>query len=203
VGTIGVDSAIAVFDATSQVGNSFSTTNGAWYCLGGASGPDTISNKVLIAQITTDGILSFELNIQIGTPVSGTSEYYVANNPSLYNGQMELTIPSLSYTSPVDTVTDTTSIETNEFKSNIISIFPNPSNGVYYLNIVSSNYEKQNDNYYKVYDLIGNVILFKRIEMLSEITDEKIDLSSCTSGIYFAEVTIDGDRRMIKLIKSK
>ena len=58
----------------------FSTNNGSWACLGGSIGPDSLDNQVLIAQITTDGDFSFELNIQIGTP-SGGVENYVARNP--------------------------------------------------------------------------------------------------------------------------
>ena len=64
-----------------------------WYCLAGAAGPVPSTNKVLIAQITTNGIFHFELNIQIGTPTGGT-ENYVYSNP--VSG--ELTIPSLTQT---------------------------------------------------------------------------------------------------------
>ena len=35
---------------------------------------------VLIAQLTTNGKLSFELNLQIGTPTGGTIQF-VAKNP--------------------------------------------------------------------------------------------------------------------------
>ena len=58
---------------------SFSTNNGAWVALGGVSGP-TKENKVLIAQLTTDGVLTFELNVQIGTP-DGKWIKFVASNP--------------------------------------------------------------------------------------------------------------------------
>jgi hypothetical protein len=46
----------------------------------------------LIAQITTDGDFSFELNIQIGTPYGGV-ENYVAKNPV----GNEIMLPSLTY----------------------------------------------------------------------------------------------------------
>jgi len=91
--TIGIGSEINVFGDGTANGNSFTVTNGAWSCLAGASGPIPASNKVLIAQITTDGTFHFELNIQIGTPTGGT-ETYVASNP----GTGELTIPSLTQT---------------------------------------------------------------------------------------------------------
>jgi hypothetical protein len=75
---------LSLFDNTSQVGNSFVVTDGAWFNLDGAVGPNS-DNKVLIAQITTDGDLSFELNIQLATPDGGV-EKYVANNPMFRDG---------------------------------------------------------------------------------------------------------------------
>lgn len=79
---VGITNDILVFDNQNDGTNGplFSTYNGSWACLGGCSGPDTIDNKVLIAQITTDGIFTYELNIQIGTPGGGI-ERYVARNP--------------------------------------------------------------------------------------------------------------------------
>ncbi|MEI7594733.1 MAG: hypothetical protein WCK02_03220 [Bacteroidota bacterium] len=58
----------------------FSSNNSAWAALGGVQG-STDSNCVLIAQLTTNGYLSFELNIQIGTPTGGFVKF-VAKNPS-------------------------------------------------------------------------------------------------------------------------
>jgi hypothetical protein len=96
-GTIGIDSAQMVFDATSQAGSIFKTTDGAWFCLEGAIGPND-DNKVLIAQMTTDGQFSFELNIQLRTPDGGV-EKYVANNPLLWDGVQEVQHPGLTYVS--------------------------------------------------------------------------------------------------------
>jgi hypothetical protein len=89
----GIDSIINVFNKQST-GSLFSTTNGSWAAMGGTIGPDSTDNKVLIAQITTNGIFSFELNIQIGTP-SGGVEQYVAKNPK----GSEIVLDSLIYTS--------------------------------------------------------------------------------------------------------
>lgn len=61
-------------------GSVFSTNNGSLASLGGVKGPLADSNRVLIAQLTTNGTLSFEINIQLGTP-SGETEQYVAKNP--------------------------------------------------------------------------------------------------------------------------
>jgi len=59
---------------------SFSGNNGSWAVFGGIKG-STPENKVLIAQLTTDGKLNFELNIQMGTPTGGTLNF-VAKNPA-------------------------------------------------------------------------------------------------------------------------
>jgi hypothetical protein len=66
--------------------------NGAWACMGkGVQGYDPNGeNFVLIAQLTTNGKLSFGLNIMIGTP-DGKSERYVYQNP----GQDEIEVPFL------------------------------------------------------------------------------------------------------------
>lgn len=57
----------------------FSTKDGAWAAMGGVKGP-TPENRVLIAQLTTTGKLSFGLNVQIGTPTGGTLQF-VAKKP--------------------------------------------------------------------------------------------------------------------------
>ncbi len=92
-GTLGLDAVIGVFGDGSANGNTFLVNDGSWYCLAGAAGPVPATNKVLIAQVTTDGTFHFELNIQIGTPTGGT-ENYVYSNPT----GVELTIPSLIQT---------------------------------------------------------------------------------------------------------
>ena len=70
------------FLGSSTKGDSLYIDNGAWAVLGkGSVGADSTStNTVLIAQLTTAGILSFELNLQIATP-HGNSVRYVARNP--------------------------------------------------------------------------------------------------------------------------
>ncbi len=85
---------LQVFDSASNFGNLFSSFDASFASLNGSVGP-TVSNRVLIAQFTTDGQLSFELNIQIGTPSGGTQNY-VAKNPV----GNEILIPSLTF-SPV------------------------------------------------------------------------------------------------------
>jgi hypothetical protein len=58
----------------------FRSGNGSWVSVGKGKGP-TATNKVLIAQLTTDGKLSFELNLQLGSP-DGHTVQFVAKDPT-------------------------------------------------------------------------------------------------------------------------
>jgi hypothetical protein len=91
----GIDSAVTVFK--NKVGSEFKTSNGTWAFLGkGSVGADSLtSNNVLIAQITTDGELNFELNIQVGSSKTGEIQKYVARNPT----GKEIFMPQLIYSS--------------------------------------------------------------------------------------------------------
>ena len=77
----GVDSLEYVFGNKCQ-GNNLYVDNGAWATLGkGTVGADSLGrNQVLIAQLTTDGTLTMDINIQIGSP-DGKIINYVARNP--------------------------------------------------------------------------------------------------------------------------
>ncbi len=75
VTVVGLD--LSIFD-NSNGGPLFLTNGGAWSVLEGTQGP-TSTNKVLIAQLTTDGNLEFELNIQLGTPEGGVEKYVASN----------------------------------------------------------------------------------------------------------------------------
>jgi hypothetical protein len=92
-----MDSLAFVFGAAS-LSNKLEINNGAWACLGkGAVGADSLStNCVLIAQLTTVGELSFELNLLIGAP-NGSSQKYVARNP--ITEESEWTHPELIFNS--------------------------------------------------------------------------------------------------------
>ena len=102
---VGIDPTGGLFDATSQFGNSFIVTDGAISALSGAVGP-TAENRILLGQFTTDGVFSFEFNIQIGTPTPGVSQKYVVSNP--INGEKTIStlkyesnfLPAVSITSP-------------------------------------------------------------------------------------------------------
>lgn len=189
-----VTNGISIFDATSQAGSNFTITDGAWSALSGAVGVDT-TNKVLIAQLTTDGDMSFELNMQLGTPDGGT-EKFVARNPVLLNGETEKTF--LTYTS-VNTGIDEPLKNSNK-RMHEVSVFPNPTTGKFTLDIKSETGNP--DNEYIIRDLIGKIIVRKTLENASGNVNENIDLSASPKGLYFIEVTVNGNKSVSKVVKN-
>lgn len=63
----------------SQTGTRVETSDGCWALMGSVKGA-TPENCILIAQVTTIGELSFELNLQVGKP-DGKPLQFVARNP--------------------------------------------------------------------------------------------------------------------------
>ncbi len=116
---------LSVLDATSQAGNLFTTSNGSWASLLGSLGPIPATNRVLIAQITTNGVFHYELNLQIGIPGGGVQNF-VAQNPV----GAEITIPSLIGTLGAGNILPTVSITapaggTNYSTGAVVSIAAN------------------------------------------------------------------------------
>lgn len=101
--TPGLD--LGIFDGTP--GNTFTVSGEGFASLTGAVGPTT-SNMILIAQITTDGVFHYELNIQV-VDNDGNAELYVSSNPlageftntSLTGSYAPNVVPTVNITAPV------------------------------------------------------------------------------------------------------
>ena len=114
--SLGLGSSLDALDQT--VGNSVLLNGGSIAALGGVVGL-TSTNRVLVGQFTTDGNLSFELNIQIQNVLTNAVENYWANNPpsgGLTHPSLTLTAntpPTISLTSPSNGAAIITNTATN------------------------------------------------------------------------------------------
>lgn len=174
---------LAVLDGISQAGNLFATDNGSVAALGGATGV-TASNTVLVAQITTDGVFSFEMNMQIGTPGGGV-ENYVAVNPQVG----EVQFPGLSYNS------SSTGLSYLQALPIQLSVFPNPSNGRF-----SIVHRENTAAHFEVRSVTGASVSSGDISTSSEGKFD-LDLSTVPSGIYFLVWSENGMTSVTKLIR--
>jgi hypothetical protein len=164
----------------------FSSDNGSWASLSGSQGYDSLSNKVLVAQITTNGKLSFKLNMQIRklTPNGPIVEKYVAENPV----GSEILFPELNF------VSDTTAGSRTIFASDrnpTWSVYPNPFND--FISIASlSNTQKFTENQMvRIYNMEGKVVYHKAINSMKETV--RMDLQTLNNGIYLLEIAGEGD----------
>jgi hypothetical protein len=190
---VGISSIVPVFGDGTANGPLFSTYNGAWSSLSGMVGP-TVTNRVLIGQFTTEGTFCFTLNLQLGTPTPGVSEYWVASGP--VSG--EATHASLTY---CNTPPANLSIANNSIGGVAFNVYPNPANDA--LTIEMNKTNVSNDNSYTVYGVDGKVVLSKKIGMIpAGKYQEKVDLSNVAPGLYFVEVVSDGARSTKKITKS-
>ena len=193
VTTLGIDAEIAMFDAQNDGTNGpvFSTWNGSWASLNGsyAVGVDSLDNRILIAQITTDGDFSFQLNIQIGTP-SGGVQQYVAQNPV----DPEILLASLTYNA-----SSSVGINNPVAANSLVSVYPNPAKEQ--VTIAVSNTNSIN-NYYAVYDGKGSLLAQNTIEEITAKHNETVDISTYPKGLYFVVVSLDGTVTSHKIIKN-
>jgi bacillolysin len=81
------------------------------------------------------------------------------------------------------------------FELNAISIYPNPSNGIF--NIALGDV---NPTLIEVYDLTGKIILSKK-EITTSNFETSIDLSSASQGVYFVKIAADNQQIVKRLIK--
>jgi hypothetical protein len=191
VTAVGISSIINVF-GNATVGNLFSTDNGSWAALGGATGPDANTNRVLIAQLTTDGILTFKLNLQLGTPGGGT-EQYVAENAT----GSQILHPALIYDSG-----NLTNLQDLNPTGSVYKIYPNPVKENLNIEVKTTNTDhKKQFMYYNIYSMEGKEVLSSKIDTLSNNYKDTIDLSQLEKGIYFIQINLNGVISTKKLIK--
>jgi len=92
------------------------------------------------------------------------------------------------------TVSACTGVESLLAENGSVSVYPNPNNGVFYVNIGYVT----NNSYIEVYDALGNLV----IKQLLTANENKVNTGEVASGVYFYKVVNGNDLlRHGKLIK--
>jgi hypothetical protein len=180
---------LALIDNTNDPlnGNSFVSSNGSIAALAGAVGPDPATNKVIIGQFTTDGVFTFELNLQIGTPTGGTQQYVAANATG-----NEVLLSSLTYSSA-------NQLSKFDLASPTFNLYPNPTEDKMSLVLYAATTTSNNN--YKIYDVVGHLIYEKKLGKIVANQAETIDVSIFAKGQYILELNINDVRSTKKIIK--
>jgi hypothetical protein len=195
VTTVGIDTIMAMFNNQNDGTNGpvFSTFNGSWASLNGSVGPDSLENKVIIAQMTTNGDFSFKLNIQIGTPTGGF-EQYVAENPV----GNEIQIPSLIYNSTV-----VTNLNDLIHSNTTFRLYPNPTSNVSLVEIMpySSSDPVGGSDVIEVFSLSGQKLFTKNVQRMNQAQNVELDFAGLEAGIYLVKINIGGVLTTKKVFK--
>jgi hypothetical protein len=192
---VGFTSELDVFNNTSNYGNLFTTTNASWACLAGTHGPNLDTNRVLIAQITTNGVFSFQMNIQIGDS-AGNAHDYVYSNPT----GSEMLFTGLSYTSPIPA--NNAAVIENGLVPVTYALYPNPVTNM--LAVILSSPTDDNDYQIRISDLLGQVVFEKKLSGIPGSYAEHLDVSALASGAYLFSIhTKEGFTSSRKLIKNQ
>jgi len=178
-------------NATSQKGQLISTTDGAWSCLTGASGADSVTNRVLVGQFTTKGRFSFKLNMSIGTPSGGIQEYVADSAVGT-----EIQLPSLTYLSPSSNVGIN---DLSETPANLF-LYPNPASETVTLAI--STFHPSVPVSYQLTDITGKIFRSADLGAVSGDRLVRLDVSSLSAGMYFIRCLLEGKSTSLKFIKN-
>jgi hypothetical protein len=148
------------------------------------------------ATLTANATLSVYqwLNCIGNTPISGqTNQNFTATANGNY--AVIVTQNGCSDTSSCYSINNI-GIKENSFSTGI-TIYPNPSNGKFTLELENIN-GKTKDGVIEIYNVIGEKVYYSAVQQLNFTT---IDLSDKPSGIYFLTIHSNNEKKIIKVIK--
>jgi hypothetical protein len=139
------------------------------------------------ASLTASGATSYTWNTSATTTVIAisptvTTSYTV--NGTGANGCSNVT----TLTQNVSTCAGIQSLNFNS--QSLISVYPNPSNGIF-------NITTENSASFEIADVLGKVIVSDKLNT----GNNQLNLSTTPNGIYFLKINFDGKSKIIKLIK--
>jgi hypothetical protein len=195
----GLDQAITVFEDY-NAGPLFRITDGSWGSSPGVSGP-TPANRVLIAQITTTGVLTFKINLQIRRESDFKVENWVHSNPvNIPNIISEILCEKCTFNGVITSINDEI-FNTSSIAKPEISVFPNPAQNV--LNIEFINGIRDGVFNYTILNILGNTLLQYEGRDLPERFIRDIDISSLPKGIYLIRIESAGLVSVGRFIKEQ
>ncbi len=180
------------------VSDSLLLIEGNVYSTAGAKALDTVTNKVLIAQLTTNGKLTFHLNMFIQKGTSPGQNYVWSNpQPAGANAFDDILLSSLNSDS---ILTDIPNYTAKAYNDALFSVYPNPADASVTVELTTD--EANSKGSYTIYGVIGNVIAHKELNAITGKYKETIDLSSFAKGLYTIQMNVNGVVSTKKIIKN-
>lgn len=205
VTTVGLD--LGIFNDESA-GSLFESNGGAWSVLEGVTGP-TEENKVLIAQITTQGTFSFRLNIQLGIPQElqcghpdchATIQYVavLSNADAVQSVDTDNIFQrdELSFVSEAIICYPGTTISVGEVSNELgFDVYPNPADNQ--LN-VAVNSNENGALQLEVYNTVGQLVMTNQVYAGAH----QIDITELEAGMYVAVIRSEKGSSQKQFVKN-
>lgn len=160
----------------------------------GSNYPDSDNTPVSeVFDVTIGECYTFTINDSFG---DGICCLYGLGSYTLSDDNSNIITTGGEFSSTESITFGVNSLSTNDFElQNSINIYPNPT--VSSLNIKTSN---SNDlpNTYKVYNMLGQLVLEKAINTTQDLT---IDTTPFSNGMYFIKISKDGNAATFPFIK--
>ena len=159
----------------------------------------TYTTSDLTAYFTnTSSVGAYSWDFGNGATSSSNSPWHTYSTNGIYTVCLDLITTCGTITACNDiTVFDSSSIDINEILNNQIIIYPNPSKGLFHVNINSNN---QADLKLNLYDLTGRLVYFDLILNKNNFT---IDIKDKSEGIYILNLLIDEKQFQKRIINLK
>jgi len=138
--------------------------------------------SMLASEELSNGYLIFKIKVkpgfEVGDIIPNFAEIYFDTNPAIITNIFNSTFGE--------------QLSTPEFSSGNVLIYPNPSNGLVYINTQNTN---ENLQAIHLYDVLGKTILSSKNLSAKEAT---IDVSSLAKAVYMIEITTENNFKQIK-----
>jgi hypothetical protein len=131
------------------------------------------------------------LTITSNLPVNNNGEYF-GDVKGLFTVQYKVrdlsNNTSVTVSRSVNVINSTSSITDAVNANNVVSIYPNPNNGMVKLKLMET---ANADVTVKVYNIMG--VLAKTLTLNhKDLTEKQLDLTSFASGVYLVQVETEG-----------
>ena len=119
-----------------------------------------------------------------GSTSSSSNPWHTYSTNGIYNACLNLTTSCgvLTYCEDI-TVFDSSSIDVLEISNDLIKVYPNPSKGIYNINLIF-----KSDISLNIFDLSGRLVLSYKLKNTNNI---EVDISDKLSGTYILKMVID------------
>jgi hypothetical protein len=140
----------------------------------------------------SDAEIRKNLVITSNLPINSNGDYF-GNVEGLYTVQYKVRDVSNNisetYFRTINVIANTTSVIENSINANnILSIYPNPNNGIVKVKLFGNNKQEVN---VKIYNSVGSLAKTLTIEN-NDLSEKQIDLSAFANGVYLVQVESAG-----------